>query len=321
MAGGDVCKTTVSRVIEPLLKATRTDVGTFTQTECCFSLPALADSVNPDDGYRNDKHSVINKYDKNLFTFVIITLQKYEGSGYVDKVDLLDNTYGTTYNYGTFIDSDNTLKYVAYIIDWLKVLNAPGFGEGTYRFKFKETDAFANNTESFYPFEFCLKNYTEDRANFTTRFEWYTKGYRGDFENDTDVWDFVQVASDVGGDGWFNQMRLPRSFFGYNRSSYERDYIRYSNGQQVYLQDEQIEAYTWNSGQYPADLHSFIKNDVLQADRILVTDYNKNNPNIIKDKAIKPDSNYEPEWQYNNLKAFVNLDFVQEFQNRRKLRC
>lgn len=313
MAGGEVCFKLFNRVVEPSALTTRTSVPAFKLKECCFSLPALANLVGSD-YYENDQHTIYGKYDTNFYSLVTILIEKYVNGIWTQQEEVLGNTSGTSYNYGLYTSSDFTQRYVAFIADWQKILN--NYGEGSYRFRFKEIDFALNTTYSVYPFEFCLRGYTEDRANGTTRFDFTLKGYSGNWVDDTDTWDFTRFPN-----GLFNQIRLPDSFFGYNKSSYEREYIRYSNGQQQWLQDEQIEGYSWNSGHYPAELHDFLKTNMIQADELSVTDYNSNNPNIIKDKQIKPDSNYEPEWQYNNKRAFVNLDFVQEYQNRRKRRC
>jgi hypothetical protein len=318
MAGGEVCKETFYVAAEPTQKKVRLDIPAFSQKECCFKLPVLAELVGTDE-FKNDQHSVLKRYDKNLYSTVIITLQKHDNGDYVDQVDLFDDTYGTNYHFGFVNDSENRNAFVGYNIEWQKVLDA--FGEGTYRIKFKEYDFGVGETESFYQFEFCLKAYMQHRADQTVRFEWYTKGYRGDYENDSDIWDFTQVAKYVKGDGWFNQMRLPDSFFGFNKSSYEREYIRYTNGQQVWISDEQVESYEFHSGMFPAELHDWIKTNIIQADKILATDYNKINPNIIANKNIKPSGSYEPSWNHNNLRAFVSVDFEQGIQNRKKLRC
>ena len=311
MAGGEVFYKLFTKVVEQATKVTQTDVPAFKFRECCFSLPALADIAGTD-YYRNDTHSLLAKYDKNYYTLVTIIIQKNVNGAWVDQVEVLNDDYGTWNGYG--FATLGTLNYIGLDLEWQKVLNA--FGEGSYRFRYKEIDFLMNTTYTVYPFEFCLRTYTVDRADFTTRFDFTNTGISGNWESDTDTWDYRPLKN-----GWINQLRLPESFFGYNKSEYTRDYIRYQNGQQVYLQDEQIEAYTWNSGHYPALLHDYIKTNIIQADELSVTDYNSNNPNIIKDKQIKPNSNYEPEWQYNNKRAFVNVDFVQEYQNRRKKRC
>jgi hypothetical protein len=323
MAGGEVCKEIFFRAEEPAERKVRLDLPLFNQKECCFKLPVLAGELGVvDDPLYNDQTSILAKYDKNIYSDVVIVLQKWENGDWVDKQNLENGSLGADYEYGQFSDfgsSDGRLNYVGSVVKWQLVMFF--HGEGTYRFKFEESKFALQGSESFYLFEYCLKEYLPHRADCTVRFDWYTKGYRGDFENDQDIWDYTKVASRVGGDGWFNQMRLPDSFFGGNKSSYEREYIRYSNGQQVWISDEQVETYEFSSGMFPAELHDWIKTNILQADRILVTDYNKNNPNIITNKAIKPTSSYEPSWNYNNLKAFVTVEFEQEFQNRKKLRC
>jgi len=318
MAGGEVCYQLFTKVVEAQKRETPTDVPSFSQKECCFELPVFADLTAPDDIYRNDKHSLIGKYDSSFFGLVTIFIQKYVGGSWVDQVEIVDDTYGTNYSYGTLISSDGRLNYVGFVADFNLILD--GFGEGSYRFRYKEIDFSTNETETIYPFEFCLKTYNENLVDCSVRFETYTKGIIGDVDSDLDVWDFIQVAQ-VLPSGWFNQWRLPKSIFGANKSSYERDFIRYSNGQEVWLQDEQVESYVWNGGFYPAILHDYIKTNILQADTILVSDYNSNNPNVIKNKSVNAASSYEPNWQYNNKKAFVDVEFIQEYQNRLKKRC
>jgi hypothetical protein len=318
MAGGEVCFQLFTKVIEQKARETPTDVPAFSQRECCFQLPVFADLASPDDIYRNDKHSIIAKYDASFYSLVTIFIQKYVNGVWVDQIELFNNDYGDNYIYSTLRSSDGRLYYVGFVADFNLILD--GFGEGSYRFRYKELDFNANETETIYPFEFCLKTYNENLVDCSVRFETYTKGITGDVDSDLDTWDFINVAS-ILPDGWFNQWRLPNSFFGYNKSAYQRDYIRYQNGQEVWLQDEQVESYTWNSGFYPSILHDYIKTNILQADDITATDYNSNNPNVIKNKAVNASSNYEPNWQYNNKKAFVDVDFIQEYQNRRKKRC
>ena len=318
MAGGEVCFQLFTKVIEQRRRETPTDVPAFSQRECCFQLPVFADLASTDDIYRNDKHSIIAKYDASFYSLVTIFIQKYVNGVWVDQIELFNNDYGDNYIYSTLRSSDGRLYYVGFVADFNLILD--GFGEGSYRFRYKELDFNANETETIYPFEFCLKTYNENLVDCSVRFETYTKGITGDVDSDLDTWDFINVAN-ILPNGWFNQWRLPNSFFGYNKSAYQRDYIRYQNGQEVWLQDEQVESYTWNSGFYPAILHDYIKTNILQADDITATDYNSNNPNVIKNKAVNASSNYEPNWQYNNKKAFVDVDFIQEYQNRRKKRC
>jgi hypothetical protein len=72
----------------------------------------------------------------------------------------------------------------------------------------------------------------------------------------------------------------------------------------------------------PESLHNLLKTDVLQADRIIVTDYNKNNAEQFIDVCVRGNSDYEPQWNESRSKlASVELKFILEFNNYRKKRC
>ena len=122
MAGGEVCFKLFTKVVEQQRRATKTDVPAFPQKECCFSLPVFADPSNSDDVYRNDKHSIIGKYDNNFFGLVRIVIQKYVNGAWEDQVIVGDNSYGSFYGYGTLGSSDGRLNYVALVADWLLIL-------------------------------------------------------------------------------------------------------------------------------------------------------------------------------------------------------
>jgi len=318
MAGGEVCVETFKRVTEaskaPVINL---DVPSFSGKECCLQLPALAVlPSDPDaaDEFKNDYHVVTFNYDTFMTSSVVLKLQK-DG---IDLATLTDDTYGTNYAYGFQTSVDGTRSFVGYRLDWQTILFLEG--EAKYQIVATHTDILTNVTTET-SFEFCLKTYSLYNANETTRFTWYLNGFIGDFFDDELVLDYRNLASFLGGDGWINQIRLPKSFFGNNKSEYEREYIRYTNGQKVFIQDEQIEQYKWTTGRYDYPLHNFIKTNILQADRILVTDFNRLNDNNIVNKAVKPLSNYEPEYKVNTLLSRAVVEFEQEFQNRRKLRC
>ena len=315
MAGGEVCFAVFTKSQDKRASLpTKTDVGVSGIKECCIQVKALAETSGSDI-YKNDIHAILEFYDKNFYTDVTIFIQKLESGVWVDKVELIDNTYGVNRAYGFAVSSNGLNNFVGYNLRWQDVLN--GFGDGTYRFRFKEIDFDANETESFYPIEFCLKEYTPNRANNSVRFDYYLKGFLGDFSNDQVIWDYTNVADE---NGWRNQLRLD-GLFGYNKSEYEREHVRYTNGQQVYLKNEQVESYTYFSGYLSATLHDYVKTNILQADVISVTDYNKNNQNTITDQLVNFNSNYEPRWTRGRLNAPVNVDFVQSYQNRIKKRC
>ena len=318
MAGGDVQFRVFQKVATQVRKLIPTEVPTFGGIQCCFTLPVFG-TVSEDDYYKNDKHSIVGRYDINYYNTVDLIIQKNVSGVWVDQVTLTNDDYGSFYPLGQFTDSDVVLNYVAFEADWKKILTL--LGSGMYRFKFFETDFLANDTETIYPFDFCLNEYSAELADETIRFDFWSKGFRGDQTDDTNIWDFTTLAAFSGGDGWFNQIRLPDSEFGQNKSNYTKSYTIFENGSLKYTQNEQVVNYECILGYFPAILHDFIKTDILQSDLLSVTDYNSNAQNVITDKFILPTGNYEPEWKYGKKEAPVTLTFDQDFQNRNKKRC
>lgn len=314
MAGGEVCYSVFNQAAERLIPPDKPEVPALNKCGCCFLLTALATFENDED-LQNDKHTILGKYNKYFYTDVKIWIQKEEGGIYVDK-QLADASTGDYLAFGVVEDLDDS--YVAYTVNWRAILII--YGIGKYRFRFEETIYTGSTTENLYPFEFCLKEYTPRKANGTVRFTWYQKGVLGNWVLDEDVLNYNTLEDFWKAEGFYNQIRLP-SIIGQNKSNYQREYIRYQNGELRYLQDEQVESYIWSSGYFPALLHQFIKTEIIQADKIYATDYNTINPNIIVNKQINPNSGYEPIWHVYKQESKVEVEFVQAIQYRRKRRC
>lgn len=282
------------------------DLPKSSNSDCCFTLPVLAEIVVTSP-YNNDKSSVIWFYD-NAFSGAVMELEKYV-SGAWTKVDDLDNTdNGTYYAYG-FFTNDLNEKAMGYQIDWQKVLVL--HGDGSYRVKTVETNIFGTTNK--YSLEWCLRTYTPDRANGTIRFDWWLNGICGDSNNDQRIRDFGSL-------NWFNEIRL-EGWFGLNSSEYEKNYVRYQNGQQVWIKDERTQNYACDIGRVPNYVHELLSGEVFQADYITVTDYNTENPTTHIDRAIKLTSSYEPNWYKFSKYAFVNLTFTNEYKNFVRKRC
>ena len=316
MAGGEVCKQKFTRIGDIAAFTIPTlDIPSVPQ-ECCVLLPALASTLDAE--FKDDFFEVLFHYDRLLTASVVLKLQEQIAGVFVDIATLTDNTYGINRPFDFQRFKDDSRSFVGYRLDWKTVLSVEG--EGIFRIESTHTDLFTIETVEV-SFEFCLKEYSATRANETTRFTWFLDGLIGDVLDDEQVVDYRNLATLIGGDGWINQLRLPKSFFGRNKSNYEKEFVRYSNGQQVWIKDEQIEVYEWATGRYDGILHGYIKSNILQGDRILVTDYNRLNSNKIVNKAVKFDGNYEPDYTVNSLLSRAIVPFSQEFQNRKKLRC
>ncbi len=191
------------------------------------------------------------------------------------------------------------------------MLNA--FGAGSYRIRTEETSIFGPPISN-YSNEWCLNVYTPDRANGTVRLSYIQNGIIGD------IFDF-KATKDFAALDWFNQIRIP-AFFGNETATYEREFVEYTNRQRVWITDQQEKEFSLNTKRLPAIIHNVLKTEVLQADRIIVTDYNKNNADTFVDICVRGNSDYEPQWNESRSKlASVELKFILEYNTFRKKRC
>ena len=277
------------------------------QEECCFELPALAEEVETSE-LRNDKHSVIWFFGQ-LFTGAEMILERHNGADFAE-VDVLDsNTYGTFSAFGFFTNKFGE-KAIGYQLNWRAVLLA--WGEGDYRIKVEATPEIGAAFED-YSFNFCLKKYTEPRADMTTRISWNRNGQFGDIAQD-------ERNNDFGTLNWFNQIRLPSSFFGRPTNDQEKKFTKYAGGNEIWTTDIRVEKYLWLGYSYPAFMHNYLSRNVTAGDDITITDYNLTNPNQFVNKKVVYESNYAPDWLDDVDKANIELTFKQEFQNLVKKR-
>ena len=282
------------------------DLPKSSNYDCCYTLPVLAELVVTSP-YNNDKSSVIWFYD-NGYSAAAMELEQYISGVWTKVADLNDNTYGTFYDYGF---KTNTLseKLMGFEIDWQLVL--VGIGEGSFRVKTVETNIFGTTNK--YSLEWCLKIYTPERANNTIRIDWYISNLIGDSSNDEKVRDFTDT-------NWFNQIRL-EGWFGSDSAEYEKEFVRYQTGQKVWIKDELTKNYKCEIDRVPNYVHTLLSQEVFQADSILITDYNTENPIQHLDRKVKLTSAYEPRWDKRSKYAGVELTFTNEYKNNIRKRC
>lgn len=285
-----------------------TVVASVNLDKCCFELPALAE-LSFTSEFKNDKHSAIFFWN-NGFVSAEMKLQRFENGAWSDGILLSDNTYGINFAYG-FYETIYKEKAQGYLLDWNLTLAIDG--EGNYRIKATGTTIAGALVEQ-YSMDFCLKTYTEARADRTVRIDWWLNGNLGNLLNDS-------LKRDFGALNWFNSIRLPESKFGNDTSSYERTFVKYQNGKQIWTKDVQIEEYSLRTGRFTNELHRFIKIDILQADDIRITDYNTENAVTHQNKFVIVSGNYEPKWIDGSMFASVEVKFQQAYQNFEHRRC
>jgi len=294
----------------PLPTTPTIDLPASKLSDCCgdFSLKALADTGSSDQ-FKNDVSGFIWWFDPVIDT-ALLELYKFENGAWVKKDDLDSATYGTYYTYG-FFTNDAGEKFVGYQLEWKEVLDA--FDAGSYKVACLVTSAIGGDA-TLYSYEYCLKQYTPDAANGTILIEYNINHLMGISTNDL-------VKKDFGTLNWYNSLRVP-GYFGFPSSQYEKDYVQYENGQRVWVSDEQEPEYTLKTKPIPAFLHDILRTDVVQADVVLITDYNSKNAASWVQKAVQCTSGYEPDWKVLQSKlSKIELKFRQEYNNLKKLRC
>lgn len=284
------------------------DIGNA--NECEFEVPVFAYPSDTADKYRNDFTTSLlpltNRYSTPEFYLEVET----SCDNWTQVAQLNDNTYGTFYS--TF---DSKPLWSGYKINWWKVYNTDGVG--CYRIRREFTDITDATVKVVYSYKYNLKLWNENLADKTTKIRTKTNGGKtGNKDFDKNVLDYKEVI-------WEREIRLPKSFFGFESSEFTREYTRYSNGGQVHIEDSQKETILFNAKKLPYFLHRELKIDYLQADEIYLSDYNLQNPNpeMYDNKRVIVNSAYEPKWNLYNSYASIELQFNPYYENLRRKQC
>jgi hypothetical protein len=285
------------------------DLPTDSLFNCCgdFSFKVLANTASNDE-HQNDVTGFLWWFN-SVVDVADLTLWKYQNGAYAQVAAFTDDTYGTNYAYG-FYENNQSEKFVGYQLAWKEVLNA--FGEGSYKVKCAVELGYGG-TSTLESQEYCLKTYTAARANGTVKVEYYLNGIIGDISND-------KKKVDLGTLNWYNAMRL-RGYFGFPSSTYKNEYIRYQPGNEVWVESDQDQEFEMKILYTFPYVHRVFRTNVMQADQIFITDYNKNNETQYVQKEVIPASEYKPTWYKLKSKlASVELKFKPAYNNNKKLR-
>lgn len=289
---------------DPTEDAASLDILTNPFAKCCFKLNVYA-STSDTDTYKNDKTAFLYRFPLSV-TSCTLTLQKKESGTWTDKATLNNNTYGTFYAFGFARKGTPQNDLIGYYLDWRTVLSA--FGVGYYRIKrtFSSVDRFSE--------AYCLHSYTAQRVDRTTRVKFIQNSIIGDSNNSKLTVDFSNLE-------WESMIRIPKSMFGFVKSDYSIETVRYESGFQRDFENNQSKRYIWEIRGLDYITHKVITDQVLQADEIYISDYNSINP--IKDLIDIPvivDGNYEPTYGTNTIYP-VRIQLKNRFDNYRKLYC
>lgn len=285
--------------------------------ECCDtkSWKVLADINSPDE-FTNDVTSFHWWMDDVVDSATMILTKFSEDLGDYDEIATLNNNdLGAYYSLGSYVNGFNE-KFIGYQLEWRKVLIA--HGSGSYKIKLNASSAIGN-TGQLISDEYCMKQYTPERANGTVKIEYYLNGIFGKNDNDYGRRDYSDKTKGL--INWYNSLRL-NGIFSYVKSTYQDDYTRYNNGSRQWVKSEQEPEYKLILKPHNWKVHEIMRTDVLQADEILITDYNSKNFAKWIQKSVQKTSEYPPKFHLNQSQnASVELTFRQAINNNKRSRC
>ncbi len=288
------------------------DLPISKKRECCgnTSFKVLAD-INTEEEFKNDKKGFLWWFN-DVVNVVDLTLQRFNTTtGEYTDICPLNGTIDVGYFYplGFFKNSANEV-FIGYVLYFKRVLGK--YGAGSYKVRLDATTAIGDSF-TIYSDEYCLKQYTPSLANGTFRFDYTLNGIMGVNENDSAIRDYGNLQ-------WQDSIRW-NGYFAFVKSTFVNDYTRYNDGSRQWVKDEQEPEFKLLIKSAPWKLHELIRTDVLQADEILVTDYNMNNFKNYIQKSVQKTSEYPPKFFQNQSKlASVELTFRQAINNLKKLR-
>lgn len=297
--------------INPVLPPAFCDTDTHV-----FALNVFADPTDSTNKNKND-NSDFYFYGNTGVTAITLIIQKYINGAFADVVTITDSAYGNFFAYGrhpdfsgnTFTDDYNK-KYTGVFLQWLNVYNA--FGAGKYRIKITQTDVLSNITTFYSKAEYCLSLWNCDNTNGTVKIETNTQGFRGTLDDKN-----IQIDYST---GWKSEIRLSGLFTSEN-PTYNREYNQYGDSDFNSFRpiiDEQIPKYKLQLKPVPGWIDWYLSTNVLQADQILITDYNSINRHTFMQVPVKDGELSILEESFTNPFAILEIKFSYGQNNLRK---
>lgn len=287
-----------SQLITKSLNSEAIGIPTTLVSECVGKLPVFGDLENPElQGEKTDFTSFLA-----LETFAVsVTFELLDDNCNVVAV-LNDDTYGVYYPKGFFqLGNFFQQQYVGFKIQWRKVLDL--LGPGAYSVRITTDYKEITKTEIVKSCCFELAQYTDERANETVRIETTQNGY------------IIGQGLDYTNVNWKEQIRIP-GFFGNKQRRLEQDNYLDKNRRTTQIQDSLIHEFTLEPYFWPDCLRNEI-DSILLANEILISDYNLDNTDNLKNISVIPTS-IDTEYFGKSQKAADEIKFEERIKNRVK---
>tara|TARA_R100000655_G_scaffold39820_1_gene75171 strand:+ start:9296 stop:10234 length:939 start_codon:yes stop_codon:yes gene_type:complete len=289
-----------SQLIAQTLDLEATTVPTTLVSECVGALPVFGDLFS-DDLQNNDFTSFL-AYQRPGTT---VSFKLFDGNcNFIANLNTSD--YGLYYPINYFGSGFTFFQnnYLGYKLEWQKVLNL--HGPGTYKIQIKTLSNFI--PAAFEPIEECscffeLLQYSNSFADETVRIETTQNGY------------IIGEGLDYTNINWKEQIRIP-GFFGNKQRRLEQDNYLDKNRRTTQIQDSLIHEFTLEPYFWPDCLRDQI-DSILLANEILVSDYNRDNTDNLKNISVIP-TTIETEYFGKSNKAADEIKFEERRKNRVK---
>jgi hypothetical protein len=236
-----------------------------------------------------------------LFTKLIVsdTIKFYLCYGSA-RTQIVDDTYGSFYPAGFF--SQKPL-YVGFLADWNLIYNA--LGAGQYWFEIETT--ILGSSTTVYSIYYDLKPFLDRAANFTTRIETWNTGVILDSQ-----FDYMAMLTELP-NGWYQSFRIGGKLLPKVPKLTVDNYYD-QNYQLLQIQDKVSNVYEWETHLLPASVSNQIIYDNLLANKILMSDFNIWNEEVIRQINLYPTEIPKKSFQYNKNSIF-NIKFSTKMDN------
>lgn len=275
--------------------------------ECCYELMLFVDVDNLSDPLRNDQTSFFKFYSQS-FSGATLTIQKCVGGLFVDQHIIIDNTYGTFKDFA--VEVKNNLNYISIKnILWSAV--RASFGVGEYRIVSSATDIFSNEILDS-SFTYKVMDYSDTEVDNTVFIRVNNQGILGSVNRPQDKrFEFP--------DDWVDGIRI-KGTFGGSSSDYEEEHTRLNDGFRLYTKHTQVPKYILDADRAPQNVLNFLRNEILMANRIFMTNYNTNSFCHVNEE-VERSGNFDPEYIKRVTNASVQVEFRSSSDNTYKSHC
>ncbi len=264
--------------------------------DCQYEELALAD-LTDDASYRNDIKGLWYKRKDPAFD-VDFFIKDEDGN----ETPLNDGTFGTFYDFGSFVN-DSNLK--GYHLEWRRVLAVLGAGKYILIRKI----GFFGLTSDFESYPYNCQPFSDDIANQTVRIISKMDG------------SLLDKEVNFKGTEWIDGMRI-RGFFGDRQASLEKETITTIDNKVNQVKADILNEYELRTNLLPDAVVDYIIEYHSLANEIWISDYNIYNHSYkYIDKSVQLDNFNEIRYPNKNRSAILSATFSDRYLNLRKNNC